>query len=152
MKNLLNISDREQIIKRIESLPEDAQRQWGKMNANEMLCHTADQLRMATGTTKTKFVGNFFLEKIFKGLVLAGFPTPKGKIETVPELKQGAGGTKPKSFKEDKLELIRLINHFAKNPHLSNGIKHPAFGEMNSQQWGRLAFLHLDHHLKQFGA
>ena len=66
-------------------------------------------------------------------LVLAGFPAPRGKIETVPELKQGAGGTKPKSFKEDKSELVRLINHFAKSPQSSNGIKHPAFGEMTSK-------------------
>ncbi|WP_424351099.1 DUF1569 domain-containing protein [Lutimonas sp.] len=28
---------------------------------------------------------------------------------------------------------------------------HPFFGELNREEWARLVYKHLDHHLKQFG-
>jgi hypothetical protein len=27
----------------------------------------------------------------------------------------------------------------------------PAFGKLSNRQWGRLAYVHMDHHLRQFG-
>ncbi|MBK9525384.1 MAG: DUF1569 domain-containing protein [Bacteroidetes bacterium] len=29
--------------------------------------------------------------------------------------------------------------------------EHPYFGKLSSREWGRITYLHLDHHLKQFG-
>ncbi|MEK7381556.1 MAG: DUF1569 domain-containing protein [Gemmatimonadota bacterium] len=29
---------------------------------------------------------------------------------------------------------------------------HPAFGSMTKSSWGILAYKHIDHHLRQFGA
>lgn len=151
MKNITNSNGRDEVITRIEKVCIDDAALWGKMNVHQMICHCADQLRLATGEKKARFVGNKLLTVVVKHLVLLGMPAPKGKVETMPEIKQGVGGTQPKDFEQDKLDLIELINSF-ENKFGSQSIKrHPAFGDMNLKQWGRLAYIHLNHHLKQFG-
>ncbi len=151
MKNIINTSIKTEVISRIEKLTPNSPRNWGKMNVNEMICHCADQLRLANGTKQSKFVGNFMLTTVFKWLTLTFLKAPKGKVETVKELKQGVGGTKPTSFEEDRKALVDLIQNFDESFKTNKIIIHPAFGKMNRWQYGRLAYLHLDHHLNQFG-
>lgn len=151
MKNILQLSARSEILKRIENLSAEDKPLWGKMNAGEMICHLSDQVRMSLGEIKTEYVGNKFLETVMKQLILLGLPAPKGKVETVKELKQGVGGTKPKNFDEDKNLLINKIKEFGGAFPASKKLRHPAFGYMDKKQLGRLAYIHLDHHLKQFG-
>jgi len=152
MKNILDSTTKKEIENRINSLNENSHRQWGKMSANEMVCHCSDQIKMAVGDMPTKFVGNFFSNTFVKHLILLGMPAPKGKVETVPELKQGVGGTRPTNFDQDKKELLGLVNNFQNIIKQKPNQVHPAFGKMNSKQWARLCYIHLDHHLKQFSA
>lgn len=151
MKNIIDYSIKTKILQRIEKLNPSASAKWGKMNINQMLCHCADQLRLANGTKSSKFIGNFMLTTVFKWLILTFMKAPKGKIETVKELKQGVGGTKPTSFEDDRKALIDLIQNFDESFKTNKTVVHPAFGKMNHWQNGRLAYLHLDHHLRQFG-
>lgn len=150
LKNLLSLKDKHEVLNRISNLEPSARAMWGKMNVNEMVCHLADQLRLGIGVIEADFIGSALEEKFLKWLVLWGLPFPKGKIETVKELKQGAGGTKPTDFNCDIKLLKDLIEDFDVS-FKSDYRKHPAFGNLNKKQWGRLAFLHIDYHLKQFG-
>jgi hypothetical protein len=152
MKIILDISTQTEIENRINSLNQKSTRVWGKMTVNEMICHCSDQIKMAVGLISTNYIGNFFLNTIVKHLILLGIPAPKGKIETTPELKQGIGGTRPTSFEDDKKELLGFIKEFQSNIERKPNQIHPAFGKMNSKQWARLSYIHLDHHLKQFSA
>lgn len=151
LKSIINPIYKNEILKRISNLENSDVALWGKMNVNEMICHCSDQIRMGTGITKTDFVGNKLLETVLKQLVLLGMPSPKGKVETVKELKQGVGGTKPTGFEMDRENLKNLVNGFEKTYPGEEIIIHPAFGKMNKKQWGRLIYVHTDHHLKQFG-
>lgn len=151
MKNVLNKIYRDKLIERINSLSPEAKGLWGKMNSNQMMCHCYDQIRMSLGQIETQFIGSKMQEAILKHLVLFGMPIPKGKIETVKELKQGKGGTKPNVFEEDKQRLILLIENFGSSINKNPTYKHPAFGKMTKQQWGRLVYQHTDYHLSQFG-
>lgn len=151
MKNLFGDQTRKEIIERINLLDENSCRLWGKMTPNEMLCHCSDQIKMATGNLKTDFVGNFFTSTIGKQVVLLGVPVPKGKVETVKELMQGVRGTPPTKFDEDRNMLINLVNTFDAKYPSNNDPVHPAFGKLTRNQWGKLSYIHLDHHLKQFG-
>lgn len=151
MKNIINTSIKKEIISRIEKLDITSTAKWGKMNVDQMLCHCADQLRLANGTKQAKFVGNILLTTVFKWLTLTILKAPKGKVETVRELKQGRGGTIPTNFDNDKNMLIDLINNFDESFKANKSVIHPAFGKMNHCQYGRLAYQHLDHHLRQFG-
>jgi hypothetical protein len=152
MKNILDSSIQKEIENRIIFLHENSKRLWGKMSVNEMVCHCADQIRIAFGELPSKDVGNVLLKTILKHLILLGIPAPKGKIETVPELKQGVGGTKPTLFYKDKNTLIDFIQNFQKRIEKKPNQVHPAFGTLSTKQWARLCYLHLDHHLKQFSA
>ncbi|MDP2363498.1 MAG: DUF1569 domain-containing protein, partial [Ignavibacteria bacterium] len=96
--------------------------------------------------------GNVLLKTVLKHLILLGMPAPKGKVETVPELKQGIGGTKPTTFEYDKKTLFSLVKNFKNIVEQKPNQIHPAFGKMNTKQWARLCYIHLDHHLKQFSA
>lgn len=42
MKTLSNIADRQEILSRITNLSERDRALWGKMTANEILCHLSD--------------------------------------------------------------------------------------------------------------
>jgi len=151
MKNIIDEQGKSEVIKRIEKINPTSSVKWGKMNAGEMICHCADQLRLANGTKQSKFIGNLMLTTVLKWLILTFMKAPKGKIETVKELKQGVGGTKPTSFENDKNSLIELVRNFDESFKTNKTVIHPAFGKMNHWQYGRLAYLHLDHHLTQFG-
>ena len=151
MKNILNKNVLKEIIERVEKVTDNDARLWGKMNSHEMLCHAADQIRLATGEKVSAFRGNKATRTILKRLILLGMPAPKGKVETTKELKQGAGGTKPTTFLEDQKTLISLLKDFVDNFEEGELIEHPAFGNMNKKEWGRLAYIHVNYHLKQFG-
>jgi hypothetical protein len=115
-----------------------------------MLVHCSDQLRMSMGLKDTDYIGKPVIGLFLKWFVLLGMPVPKGKIETVKELKQGVGGTRPIEFEKDRTVLKELVTGFDKT-FTNNEIRcHPVFGNMNYNQWGKLAFIHLDYHLNQF--
>jgi Protein of unknown function (DUF1569) len=74
-------------------------------------------------------------------------------VPTTPELDQTAGGgTTPGDFAADVAELERLLTQVAaeRSGRLA-GLVHPIFGPMSERAWLRWAYLHADHHLRQFG-
>ena len=75
-------------------------------------------------------------------------------VPTTPELDQTAGnGTRPADFAADVAELERLLATVAaERSGRLTGIVHPIFGAMSEAAWLRWAYLHADHHLRQFGA
>ncbi|MEP7346493.1 MAG: DUF1569 domain-containing protein [Gemmatimonadaceae bacterium] len=82
-------------------------------------------------------------------LILNVLPFPKG-VPTVPEYLT----TKPFSWDRDIAQLDDYVTRFlvfgrATSPQWA---LHPAFGQMNTKQWGTLSARHIDHHLTQFGA
>lgn len=151
MKSLFDSQIKLEILNRINNLSENKKPLWGKMNVNQMVCHCSDQLRMAMNVRQTKDVGSFITKKILKNLVFLGLKAPKGKVQTLVELNQHLKGTKPTNFSDDIKTLKNLLDEFCcKNEKFAWGI-HGAFGKLTYEQWGKLAYLHLDHHLEQFG-
>ncbi len=151
MISLLDGNTKESIIQRVNSLKVHDNSFWGVMNAEEMVCHISDQLRVAAGEKSVAFTGNKMTTTIVKWLMLTILPIPKARIQTSRELKQGIAGTRPQSFESDKATFISLLKNFEK-PFETNPFPiHPAFGEMSKWQWARLTYLHIDHHLRQFG-
>ena len=85
--------------------------------------------------------------------MLLGIPAPKGKIKTFPEIDLEKGnGTKPTSFENDKTLLKKIVSDFLEKDSSFNYQPHGAFGPFTKEQWGRIIYIHFDHHLKQFGA
>jgi hypothetical protein len=60
--------------------------------------------------------------------------------------------TEPKDFQSEKQKLLESLRA-AKGRGLSgNWTPHVAFGPLTADEWGRLHYKHLDHHLHQFSA
>lgn len=150
MGSILNQKSLDRLIQRIDKITPDDKARWGKMNASEAVCHMRDQLRVALGERKCARKPTGFLTTwLGKRMAIDAFKWPKGKIPTVYEMDQKRGGTPTAVFEKDKEALIESIHQMQISE--SDFHDHPAFGHLNRKEWGRLAWKHLDHHLKQFG-
>lgn len=151
MGNVLNIKDFEEIKIRIADLKRDDLPIWGKMNVGEMLCHTADQIKLATGEIKSEDRSKFISRTLVKRLILMGMKAPKGKVETLAEVNPHKLGSKPVNFDSDRDYLLRKLQEFI--DFNENEVKpHALFGKLSKKQWGKIIYAHLDHHLNQFGS
>jgi hypothetical protein len=140
---------RERIQRRIAQLGPDARRQFGRMDARQMVCHLADQLRVALGeiAAQPMPVPWMMRHTPVKQLVIDVIPWPKGRIQAPPEVFT----TVPADWKRDVATLRDLLERFASHADDRMWPPHPIFGEMTGPLWGRLTRRHFDHHLKQFG-
>ena len=77
-------------------------------------------------------------------------PWPGG-ILTRPEIDQELGGTAPIDFAADVAQLEALLDFIATQTGTVEWGTHPIFGRMSEGAWLRWAYLHTDHHLRQFG-
>ncbi|TAH20110.1 MAG: DUF1569 domain-containing protein [Cytophagales bacterium] len=148
--NIFNTQDYELIVKRIHSLTDGAQAQWGIMNLAEMLEHCTIQLKMALFEIKgAKNEGSFILRTMLGRWVgLYGPKWQKGAITpSQMNVKKQSIGNEPTTTK-----ISTLLLYLEKVRKQEKFQAHPLFGELNKEDWGRLIWKHLDHHLSQFGA
>lgn len=148
MKSLFNPTDRESLSRRLATLEPDARRQWGKMDPAQMLLHCAIGLEAVTGDLPTKQV---FLGKLvtpfIRGLVLGEKPFRRN-VPTDPTFVV----SDRRGFEEERTRLATQIDRFVQRGPGSAGKKpHVFFGRLSGDEWGRLMYKHLDHHLRQFG-
>ena len=148
MNSLFDTNSQQEILARIENLNETSSAQWGKMNVSQMLSHCQKPLEVANGNLQLNSkigVLKKFMFKLFKPLMYND-KTWQKNLATVTEFKI----TETKEFDQEKEKLVTVINEFSNNKDKSNWPKHPFFGEFNTEQWGKMQYKHLDHHLNQF--
>ena len=117
-----------------------------------MVCHLTDAGRMVLGEKPVSQATNLLERTIVKWLCLyLPLPWPAG-ILTRPELDQELGGTRPADFAADVARLEALLELVPAQTERFEGRSHPRFGKMSSAAWLRWCYLHMDHHLRQFGA
>ncbi|MBL0170402.1 MAG: DUF1569 domain-containing protein [Gemmatimonadaceae bacterium] len=148
MPTLANAANRDALIARLERLSPDAPAAWGRMNAPQMLAHCADALRMGLGDLPVQSKhATIPRMAVFKWLFLNVLPFPKS-APTAKELVSRA----PESWETERAQLIELMQRVGGDAARSVSAEHPLFGPLSRAQWGQLAWKHLDHHLRQFGA
>ncbi len=152
MKTLARERDCAEILRRVRELRHDSAARWGRMSAHQMVCHLCDGYRLRTGERTTQLAATPLPRFMMRWIALyAPVRWPAG-IPTTPDLDQDGGGTRPASFDADLAELQRLLSEVAGEPHgRLAGDLHPLFGRMSGKAWRRWAYLHADHHLRQFG-
>ena len=146
MKTLFDEASRTEIRNRVARVATDARPKWGKMNAEQMLAHLTESLRMATGelTTRSKKLPIRYFP--LKQLIIYLLPFPKG-APTAPELMPADA----RSVEQSKNDMARLMTDFAGRAAITTWPEHPAFGRLTTKAWGVLTYRHIDHHLRQFG-
>ena len=148
MQSLFKPADREDLSRRLAALEPGAQRQWGKMDPAQMLLHCAIGLEAATGDRPTK---QSFLGKLVKPFIIRTVLGEKPFRRSVP--------TDPtfvvsdaQDFGLERARLAMIIDRFVqRGPESAERQTHVFFGRLSGDQWGRLMYKHLDHHLRQFG-
>ena len=149
MNTLFNTETQQDILNRINNLNKKSQPNWGKMDVAQMLVHCQKPLEVANGNlqlnTKIGFAKKL-LFKLFKSSMYNDKSWQKN-LGTVREFKI----TEAQEFAIQKDKLINIISEFSQLKNKTNWPTHPLFGDFNTEQWGKMQYKHLDHHLTQFG-
>ena len=150
MKTLLNPHDCDELLRRLPKLSPTDQPRWGRMSAHQMVVHLSDSLRGSLGEKPVKPYGTIFTRTFLKWVALwTPLRWPPG-LKTPPEMDQEHGGTPPTVFAADLDKLRVLIQRF--RTWEGEFAPHAFLGKMSRTERMRHAYLHTDHHLRQFGA
>lgn len=147
------IDNRDEVRARFARLRPDTPRRWGRMTAHQMVCHCTDAFRnvLDDGPSPGRGQRRYVREHLVKWVALyAPLPWPRG-MKTHPRSDQELGGTPPRDFERDVADLGEASDRFATSLSLLSARRHFLFGELSEREWARWAYLHLDHHLHQFG-
>jgi hypothetical protein len=149
MKSMWDADRARAIRDRVSRLTPDRRAGWGKMSAPQMVCHLAESLKMALGDLQVASKKVPIRYPPLKQLIVYVAPFPKN-VPTAPELLARS----PRDWAGDLADLEALVDRFtAKGADLgTRWPEHPAFGSLSRRAWGVLAYRHMDHHLRQFGA
>lgn len=124
---------------------------WGKMNAQQMVEHVADFFKVSTG--KIVFTLTTPVEHLpkYKEFLLSDKAFKENtKAPVLPEEPFTTRNTTMQiAIEELKTETNDFFTFF-ENEKLKT-TQHPAFGELNFEEWVLLHYKHLQHHAKQFG-
>lgn len=145
MKTIFDKTTREELIRRIDALNENSVRQWGKMTVYQMVKHCSLWEEMALGKTKYKraFLGRLFGKIALRDMLGKDKPMPRN-APTISELKITTNG----DAEVQKNKWISLIQEYENFSNFE--FVHPFFGKIDQTTTGRLAYNHIDHHLRQF--
>lgn len=151
MRTLARPRDRLELIARLRTLRPESVRRWGRMSAHQMVCHLCDAFRMGMGERRVRIVAGPFRRMMIRWFALyVPVRWPAG-IPTRPELDQERLGTRPSDFAADVAQLEALIELVTAQPRSFEWHTHPLLGTMSDAAWLRWGYLHVDHHLRQFG-
>ncbi|HTI92735.1 MAG TPA: DUF1569 domain-containing protein [Puia sp.] len=134
---------------RVQSITPGSRRAWGTMTVAQMLHHLSLSLGGALGYF-TLFDESYWLSRtLFKWILVDFFPEqPKG-------LRMPLNFIIPHDevfdFEQEKKLLLEILEKAWQTPTEDWG-PHPMFGKMTRRQWGKLAQIHVDYHLRQFSA
>lgn len=149
MQSLFDRNTYHDVINRIDLLNENSRPKWGKMNVNQMIKHCQMPLLVANGKIELEedigFVKKLMM-KLYKTNMYNDKPWPKNlgtpkrfKIEDTDD------------FEKEREKLKIIISEFHEKALNIRWPAHPYFGKFTTDQWGKLQYKHLEHHLHQFG-
>jgi hypothetical protein len=149
MRTIATNGSVEDLVARTQTITPDSPRMWGSMNAHQMLMHLAGAASAALGEKE------FVLKPgrggaLMRVVLLYLMPRyPRGI--RVGNNNPAARVVDPATFDRDKQRVIDLTRTLAA-PDAAFVPTHPLFGTMSRRNWQRWAYMHTDHHLRQFGA
>jgi hypothetical protein len=147
-KSLLDEETVDELLARVEKLSPDANSHWGKMNATEMLLHCTlantfileDESVYRKPTLKEKLIRALAFNLLSK--IPRNNRGPK-RLETKGKISSA-------DFELQRRKYIATIKRFPRHDKPFASL-HPKMGFLNNEQWGKFAWVHMDHHLRQFG-
>jgi hypothetical protein len=148
MKSLFDSNTHQEVLQRIEKLDVNQQPLWGKMDVTQMIRHSQKPLQVANGKLALEKPNPVmkFIFKLFKTNMYDDTPW-KHNLPTAKEFVV----RDTEDFQTERNRLLADLNEFEKKSTNLHWPEHPVFGKFTTEQWGKLEYKHIDHHLKQFG-
>lgn len=147
MKTLFEKSTREELIKRINTLNENSNAQWGKMSEHQMAKHMCIWNEWILGRNsyayKQELIGKIFGRMMLKKHTKDDTSMSKGMPVGNFAVKEKVGDLE--GHKKAWIELVEGYGNYS-NPRFI----HDFYGKMTKEQIGIFAYKHIDHHLRQF--
>lgn len=146
-KNIIEESTFNEVLSRLNKLTPQTQRLWGKMDVAQMLVHLSCTLKTGLGELKAKNVYVPIISPLMKRYLMRGGRFMKGATPTMGEflIKERY------DFDASRNEFIAVLNRFVAEGRKEKLDRHPFFGKMDAEAWGKTSYGHIDHHLRQFG-
>lgn len=140
----------EVILEKLSKLDPDTKPAWGEMQAQRMVEHLAEMVRISSGKVSAELL--IPEDKIEKMQLYLDSDKEMGQNIEVPF----AGKNVPLRHEEIDLAIDELTEEwvdfeefYEENPLKT--VVHPYYGALNFEQWKRLHSKHFTHHFKQFG-
>ena len=146
MKSFFDDGVYSEISSRINNLNEDTKAEWGKMNPGQMLYHCQMPLNIILEKEDYGVKPNWLINLLFKKSMYSDKLWRKN-MPTAPGFKI----TDDKNFETERAEITKLISELNVQREREDWQPHPSFGKLTKDQWGKMQYKHLDHHLRQFG-
>jgi len=149
MKTLFQKDTVDEVLQRIDGMQAASVRQWGKMDAAQMLAHCSATMDMASGRMNPpraligRLIGSF-VKPIFLNEKPFSKNSPTDQRLVVSDARD---------FVREQEQLKSKVRQFQEAGEAGcTRHPHPFFGALTPEQWSRGMYKHLDHHLRQFGA
>ncbi len=148
VKTLAQPQVRRIVHERAGSLTLESQRRWGQMTILQMLRHLSGAMEIVL--EEREFPSMRPLSGLVKFVALkTPLPWPKG----VPTSRDPKAADIPvEDFGLWRDRVLSGIDGFGTWSKSEGTPTHPAFGDLSTWEWQRWAYLHADHHLRQFSA
>ena len=148
MNSLFDPATATDIKNRIARLAPASPRQWGKMNAAQALAHCATTMEWAVGDS---FAPRMFLGRVFGPLVKSKVLKDEAPLRRNTPTAKSLVVANERDLEKERQRLCALIDRFSRGgPQGCTNRPHTFFGTLTPEEWSRLMYKHLDHHLRQF--
>jgi hypothetical protein len=146
MKSTLDKPTRDELVARIAALNSDCVAQWGKMNVYQMVKHCTlfEDMLVREKKYRQIFIGRLVGKMVLKQMLEKDKPMMRNAGTLRELIVTGSGDLAAE--KKNLIAKVRAHENFS-----NEGFVHPFFGKMTKEQVGKMAYVHTDHHLRQFG-
>lgn len=145
--SVFNPNDKAAIVARLNALTPQSQRLWGTMSVSQMLNHLQRPIQHGLGEISSKKAAPSWVGWLAKNIFLGGINFPKNTV-TMKEFKVR---TDDYNFETEKQAVLNYLQKAQDHVNTAQLKAHPLFGNLSADEWGQLTYVHLDHHLRQFG-
>lgn len=138
------------VPKLLLQLSAKAKGKWGVLNAQQMVEHLINSVRIANGKSLEKLVTPIDNLERVRSFMLSDKPFKENtKNVQMPDIPAPAVMESMKQAKDQlSAELQDFIKAFENNP--LDTITNPFFGDLNFEEWTHLLNKHFEHHCYQF--
>ncbi len=148
MKTLFDTDACEEVLSRVEKLQPSTERQWGKMNAAQMMAHCSAGFDLASGRlVRPRALIGRLIGPFFKSIYSNDKPFSRS---TPTDDKLRISDTRDFSREKELLKVCIQQFHQGGEAQCTTH-PHPFFGPLTPREWGIGMYKHMDHHLRQFG-